>query len=142
MSAILSYIKDTGISIIKSSENEIIELWDKLGFLENIELKRNLALAFQVVQEKLIEDELLFKTEFGDFNGFICPIVKRIFNLMDSKYDMELGSIKTLTLDIMNELLSKLKELSSDFNVKVDGLDREAEFCKTFSETYYKNKLK
>lgn len=154
-----SIITDT--NVIEDREytiEEIIERWDKLGFLDGFpeDKKEVLAMNYENMARYLIynnEDNVE-----DSFSTIIFPVIRKITSVIPIKFDsrMLVKYILGITIEDLEQYVSDtIKEylkqnenknmwtsyFMQDEVIYVDGIDLEAEICVAFSE-YLIDKLK
>lgn len=154
-----SIITDT--NVIEDREytiEEIIERWDKLGFLDGFpeDKKEVLAMNYENMARYLIynnEDNVE-----DSFSTIIFPVIRKITSVIPIKFDsrMLVKYILGITIEDLEQYVSDtIKEylkqnenknmwtsyFMQDEVIYVDGIDLEAEICTAFSE-YLIDKLK
>ena len=119
-------------------DNELIQKWDDMQFLDKSKNKRNLALACELSSLYLLDNIEKYN---GDITTLTHPVIVRIFRKIEEDLPTEL--IFDKVIEIITEFKNKLDEFqkSDEFvnrgSVSEKGVvDVEAEFVVNFSDNF------
>lgn len=122
----------------KEIEKEIIKKWNKLGFLDRVKNKRNVALAYEYLALYMMDSKNK-KRFIGDEQTLLFPVVRKIFSNYKGKLDkLEIWEGVITIADDFTTKYSKAEPKIKKTH-KLNGSDSEAEFCNKYSDNYIKN---
>lgn len=111
--------------------SELVDKWDKLGFLESCENKYQMSRIYEDLCKILTNDDIILENRTF-VEGSIFSLVSRLYNQRKLNFD-------TIELRILIKRYDKdvigLKDLYGTF---FNAIDAEVEFVAIYSETYKK----
>ena len=116
-------------------DNELIQKWDDMQFLDKAKNKRNLALACELSALYLLDNIEKYN---GDITTLTHPVIVRIFRKIEEDLPTEL--IFDKVIEIITEFKNKLDEIQNTDEWVNRGenkvKDVEAEFVADFSDNF------